>query len=279
MKNVVSASRRTDIPAYYWDWFLSRIESGCVEVTNPFNRTQVKRVSLKPEDVAWIILWSRNFHSFLKSHQKLRDYQLFFHFTILPHTFLEKSVIPIANAVKQVQQLVDLFGVDRIIWRYDPMVLWSENGVTKSNHDITQFEYLAKTFSTFGLDKCFFSFAHPYSKFINRFKSKYPLLQIYTPGFDEKQTILNDMLEIGRSSGITFYSCCNDSLLNVAGIKKGSCIDGRFLNNLSSEHKVSIAKTALRPDCGCTKSIDIGDYLTQPCPSGCIYCYANPVWK
>jgi hypothetical protein len=84
MKQVISASRRTDIPAFYLKWFTGNIRKGFVEVANPFNRKQLKQVSLSPRDVAWIVFWSRNYGSFLKDPDQFLEYRMFFHFTINP---------------------------------------------------------------------------------------------------------------------------------------------------------------------------------------------------
>lgn len=86
------------------------------------------------------------------------------------------------------------------------------------------------------------------------------------------------MKEVAAKNKIQLYSCCNDNLLDE-DIVKGSCISGQLLNELSGKKSVSEAKNPSREDCGCTKSVDIGNYDQQPCYFGCIYCYANPVWK
>ena len=86
--------------------------------------------------------------------------------------------------------------------------------------------------------------------------------------------ILQEMADVASIYGIQVYSCSNDSLLDIPGIHKGRCIDGKLLNQLGPE-PVSEKKNATRPDCGCTTSIDIGDYLQTPCQYHCLYCYAR----
>ncbi|MEJ2636797.1 MAG: DUF1848 family protein [Calditrichia bacterium] len=84
MKAVISASRRTDIPAFYLKWFMEQIGRGYIDIPNPFNRKQVKRTGLTPREVAWIVFWSRNYSVFLKNQDFFDYYRLIFHFTINP---------------------------------------------------------------------------------------------------------------------------------------------------------------------------------------------------
>jgi len=130
-----------------------------------------------------------------------------------------------------------------------------------------------------GIQRCYFSFAHPYSKFQRRFKSAFPDNILIQPKISFQLQILSEMLDTANSNGIKLYSCCNDQLLQLPGIDKGHCIDGNLLTELDPAQKVSRAKCPTRKDCGCTKSIDIGNYRQQPCSFGCMYCYANPNLK
>ena len=277
MKSVISASRRTDIPAFYLNWFIDTIKAGQVEVINPFYRQKKRTVKLDPDHVQWIVFWSRNYAHLIRQKDFFKDYNLFFHFTILPKSVLEQSALPIEKAINQIQILSETYGPDRIIWRYDPIVHWIENKTIVSNHDPKNFESLCLTFHSFGISQCYFSFVHSYQKYERRFAKEYPDWQICNLKTGDQLTILNEMVEISAKYKITLYSCCNDTFLNNSAIKKGHCIDGQLLNQLYTNDKVSIAKTPSRQDCGCTRSIDIGDYIKHPCRYGCIYCYANPV--
>jgi len=279
MKTVISASRRTDIPAFYLKWFMESIQKGFVEVANPFFPKNIRRVSLLPQDVAWIVFWSRNYGPFLKHTSFFEPYELFFHFTILPASKLEKIPVKITPALAQLQQLANLYDPQRIIWRYDPLVYWREGNSLISNHHIRDFKFLCKEIGEMGVKSCYTSFAFPYAKFLARFKKKFPQDTLYEPTLNEQLSIINEMQAIASIYGIKLFSCCNDRLLRVHGVEKGHCIDGSLLNRLVPHKKVSRAKAPTRKDCGCTKSIDIGDYRRQPCPFGCLYCYANPQWQ
>ena len=279
MKTVISASRRTDIPAFYLDWFINAIKNKSIQIQNPLYKKYFKRVDLSPSFVEWIIFWSRNYDKFLKNVHFFDEYNLFFHFTILSHNFmLEKTSIPISRALIQIEELVSKFGADRIIWRYDPIIFWNESGSVKSNYNQKEFLYLCEKMQSFGISKCYFSFVTNYAKFKFRFKSKFPVFTIEENQSKYYPDALKSMTAIAKEHKINLYSCCDDKLLN-SDILKGSCISGNLLNEISGKKTVSTAKNSTREDCGCTKSIDVGNYAQQPCYFGCIYCYANPVWK
>ncbi len=278
MKNIISASRRTDIPAFYLDWFIDRIQQGYLEVRNPFYPKNKKRVVLTPDQVAWIVFWSRNYGHFLKKQEYFSDYQLFFHFTIVSPSILEKSPMPIERQLKQLEQIVNLYGADQVIWRYDPLVFWREGSKSNTNFSASEFNFLAKSITGLGIKSCTISVAHPYAKFEKRLKNKFPHLTLIAQQDDFVLETVNKLLEIAEVYQLEIKACCSDFLLKNRKIRKAACIDGHLLNQLSSQ-KVSEAKAPTRSECACTKSIDIGDYRSQPCYFGCLYCYANPVWK
>lgn len=274
MKTVISASRRTDIPAFYLRWFTKHLNNGFIKVANPFNRKQVKRVSLLPEDVAWIVFWSRNYDIFLKNQKKFQNYRLFFHFTINPsNKILEPDMISPQMAILQMEKMVNVFGPDVIIWRYDPLVYYQYNGIEHSNHDIKVFREFVHTFSQIGLKKCYVSFVSHYLKVLKR-ATKLEDFNLIDPHYSRKYYILNEMIEIGNTYGMQIYSCSNDQLEKLSGIHKGHCINGKLLSDLGNE-PVCQQLHHTRPDCGCTISVDIGDYIQTPCRYKCLYCYAR----
>ena len=278
MKIVISASRRTDIPAYYLKWLMEGIKSGQLEVRNPLYRHNSKIVNLDPANVGWIVFWSRNYAKFIKEQTFFAEFRLFFHFTIVSyHPLLEKISLSVSDALNQMEKMVILYGADRIIWRYDPIVIWSDKNELYTNFSETEFDYLAESIGAMGITRCYFSFCTPYRKYQDRIHKKYPDWILQTSEIElKKKSILESLNSISDSSRIKLYSCCNDALISD-NIEKGACISGHLLNSLSGKKMVSGAKAPSRPDCGCTRVIDIGDYQTQPCYTGCIYCYANPV--
>lgn len=276
MKTVISASRRTDIPAFYLNWFMDAIKSKSIKIQNPFYKKNYTAIDLSPSSVEWIVFWSRNYDNFLKNIHFFDEYNLFFQFTILSHhPVLEKTVLPITKAISQIEKLVLQFGKNRITWRYDPIVFWKESNTIQTNFNKNEFKFLCEKMQSFGISRCYFSFVTNYTKFKKRFNKKYPNF-----GIEENQSnyynVLKSMKEISKYYQINLFSCCNDVLVDNT-IQKGSCISGHLLNSISGSKRISEAKVPTRPDCGCTKSFDIGNYNQQPCYFGCIYCYANPV--
>ena len=279
MKTVISASRRTDIPAFYLKWLIQRIKEGEVIVRNPYYKSKSIRVDLNPDSVEWIVFWSRNYSEFLKERISFSSYHLFFHFTVVSHhSLLEKNTLARNKAIDQMEHLVKYYGPERIIWRYDPIVIWREQGKIHTNYRREDFKQLCKIFSELGIKRCYFSYVTNYLKFKRRFREKYGGCNLLTVEEDVSQSVLEELKEITAINHMQLYSCCNDAISGDQ-ILKGSCISGHLLNDLRHQKTVSQALTPTREDCGCTRSIDIGDYLKQPCFYGCIYCYANPVWK
>jgi len=277
MKTVISASRRTDIPAFYLKPFMESIRRGFIEVSNPFFPKQKRIVSLKREDAHWIVFWSRNYKHFLKDPEFFNDYQLFFHFTILPPSPLEKITLPFPRTLRQMELLAQHYGGERIVWRYDPLCHWSQENEVFSNHDIRLFESLCKEISAFQVRRCYISFVHIYQKYKRRFTRTWPDKKTLELTLSGRLSLVTELKTIAESYGLGIYSCCNSDLLQVPGIQQGRCVDGNQLNALDPIQSVSRRKCPTRQGCGCTHSIDIGDYNHQPCFFGCMYCYANPI--
>ncbi|MHA1270887.1 MAG: DUF1848 family protein [Candidatus Helarchaeota archaeon] len=271
MRTVISASRRTDIPAFYLDWFIDKIHQGSVQVKNPFYPSQKSKVSLKKHDVHSIVFWSKDFGNFLKKTSEFEGYNLFFIFTINSESIWEPNVISLEKRLIQLENLVEEFGPQYIEYRFDPIVYWYEDNTLVNN--LGSFHYILKRVSELGIDNCVFNFVNWYKKCILRTK-KYNL-HYYDPPLKEKIKIIEHLAGFCKKLGIKMYSCSNRSLINIDNVFPSSCIDGYKLSKLFKE-KCSVAKAETRKDCGCTKSKDIGNYRDQKCKHACIYCYAHP---
>jgi DNA repair photolyase len=274
MKTIISASRRTDIPAFYLDWFIEKIHQGYVIVKNPFYPTQKYKVSLKKTDVHSIVFWSKDFSKFLKNSSEFNDFNLFFIFTINDCKRLEPNVISLEKRLKQLEVLVAEYGPEYIEYRFDPIVYWRERGEGELMNNLNSFKTIIQHVSDLSIDNCVFSFVNWYKKCVNR--SKKFGLEYYDPPLEEKLKIIKPMAQYCKNLDIRMYTCCNSDLTQIPNIYPAHCIDGNYISKLFRE-KCSIAKTPTREGCGCTKSKDIGNYNEQICKHACIYCYAHPL--
>jgi DNA repair photolyase len=271
MKQIISASRRTDLPAFYLDWLIEHLNQGSVSVTNPMYPANVSEVSLRPKDVYCLALWSKDFGKFLQHVDEFKDYAMYFIFTINDNTVWEPHLPPLEHRLLQLEELADIYGPQCIEYRFDPIVFWRKDGAIMNN--LEYFEFVLDWVSNAGVDNCTISFATWYPKVIER-AIKHRLVH-YDPSNGEKIAITRNLAAYGKKVGVKLYSCCNAILTAIPNVYKSHCIDGAKLQQLFGS-SCSVAKHPTRSQCGCTFSRDIGNYNEQLCQHGCIYCYANP---
>ena len=280
MKKVISASRRTDLVAFFSDWLAEVLKQKRARVIGP--TSHVYEVSLEPEVVHTFVLWSKNFAPVLDRKKKLfhlfREYdQLYCHFTItgLGGTKVEPHVPSPDKTIQQLEPLVEWTGDHRrVSLRFDPIVYWWENGKIKTN--LYFFEKLAPYLHRVGLEAVRFSFVQWYRKAQRRAaKRQFSFIE---PSEEEKIKATKYLLEVAETWNLTLYACCQPWLVKELGVKPSACIDGALLRKLHPKNLPASTKKdkTQRRDCYCTESIDIGSY-TQHCPHACVYCYANPL--
>ncbi len=268
MKQVVSASRRTDIPAFHYDWLVERIMDGFVDVSNPFDFKKTYRVSLHPKEVHTIVFWSKDFRPLLDGAHHLKDFHCYFLFTLNDCPELEPNLPPIAERLGQARELAGRFGAERIGWRFDPIVVW--NGGRKDN--LGSFDRIAESLAELGVGRCITSFCHYYARVLRRMKAA--SFSWYEPSAEERVQIAGRLAESASTHDMELLSCCCDDLPAVPGIRKSSCVDGELLGKLRGEPASVARDSSQRRECGCTKSRDIGDYR-MTCRHRCLYCYAR----
>ena len=269
---IISVSRRTDIPAFYSEWFLNRIRDGYVRWVNPFSRI-VHRISLRPEDVMAFVLWSKNYAPLLPHLGKLDagGYRMLFHFTIngLPKAF-EPRVPGTRETLECARTLSDRYGADAVLWRYDPVLVSS---ITDRQYHLSRFRELCAALEG-AVKRCYFSFVVFHNKVQRnasalRRETGIVLHDLPTP---ERVEIANALADIASEHRIELLSCCGDYLLG-GKIKKAHCTDAELLLRLYPDKTRRLVEAPTREGCGCCECTDIGAYDT--CPHGCVYCYAN----
>jgi DNA repair photolyase len=263
---IISVSRRTDIPAFYSDWFFKRIQEGFVLVRNPMNPHQIKRVSLKRDAVDCIVFWTKNPEDMLPKLDLLDGYPFYFQFTVNPYDkAIEPGVPGQLEVVDTFRRLSEALSPERVIWRYDPVFL--NESMDLSWHE-KHFAFLADRLHDY-TSKCVFSFIDYYKKVDKCFKEN----RIKELEDGMKEALAIKFAAIAGKYGLKLETCAEEIDLSSLGIGHASCIDPVLLERLSGIRSNNGKDRNQREACGCCPSVDIGTYNT--CRHGCIYCYAN----
>ena len=256
---IISASRRTDIPTFYSDWLVNRLKAGYCLAKNPYNPQQVRRVSLLPQDVDGIVLWTKNAAPLLPKIAALDGYKYCFQYSITPYHFdieagiTDKKAVVIPTFV----ELAKHVGKVNMVWRYDPIVITERYNF---KYHIGAFTRLCELLSG-NTEKCVTSFVEPYKSVATNLRNiGYRKLEL-----SEKQALTATLFGIAKSHGITLHTCCSSEL----GLPPISCVDSTLFGKCLPQDKNQ------REGCNCAVSVDIGAY--NSCMNGCLYCYANHI--
>jgi DNA repair photolyase len=270
---IISASRRTDIPAFYAEWFMNRIRAGFVLVHNPFNIRQVRRVSLAVPDVDALVFWTRDAKHLLHYLPELdtRGYRYYFQYTITGYPkMFERSVPDLNQALNTFRKLSDIVGPQRVLWRYDPILLSNLYGLEQH---LNRFAEIASALRG-KTRRVTISIADFYRKTLKNL-SHIDGLAITDISKDRVllQDLIGNLARIAEDNGLKMQTCTTQVGLSDSGIRQGKCIDDRLLKDVFGRDYPAQKDKGQRPGCTCVKSIDIGQYST--CLHGCLYCYAT----
>ena len=273
---IISASRRTDLPAFYSRWFIECIRRQSCTTVNPFNSKQVSLVSLRPADVEVIVFWSKNPAPLFTQLDEIdrRGYRYYFQFTVTGYgRELEPHVPGIDEVLKTFSALAERIGPTKVIWRYDPVVITSHTGY---DYHRRNFEYLARALEG-RTKRVVISLMDGYRKTLSELK-KAGLTEALVPeesitGTPEFGWLMKHFSTTAAASGMEISSCAEKINLESYGIKAGKCIDDRLIRDLFGIDVVGRKDPSQRAECGCIQSKDIGAY--DSCLHGCRYCYAT----
>lgn len=263
---IVSVSRRTDIPAFYSEWFFNRLKEGFVYVQNPMNPKQVSNIALTPETVDCFVFWTKNAKPMLKHLDELEGYKYYFQFTITGYkSDVEKGVSNKTEIIKTFKTLSNKIGKERVILRYDPIFLSKEYTI---DYHVRAFSKLCSQLDGY-TNRCVISFIDLYKKTERNTKH----LNIINMTMEDINLIADKFSKIAKEHNIKIETCSESYDLTAYGIGKGKCIDDNVISDVIG-YEVNVKKDDTQRDvCGCVKSIDIGQYNT--CGHHCLYCYAN----
>lgn len=272
MKVILSASRKEDMiknKARYEE-LQNILESGVYKTSNMYKGDII--TTFNKDNVGAVVLWSKDFSNFIKNPGHLKKHNLYFQFTITGYSKkIEPNVVHYEDAIEQMRELAKIYSPEAINWRYDPIAFFECMDKDPIKERLNTFELLCESISEIGIKRCTISFLSLYGSVELRLKGlgfKYRLLSE-----EEEVNFLKSMVDIANQYNIQLYSCASPTILKVPEIKKSACIDGDVLSKLYNLKFSKAKDNGQRKECGCVKSIDIGNYI--PCPHKCVYCYGK----
>ncbi len=267
---IVSASYRTDIPAFYGDWFMARLKAGAVDVRNPYGGAEAQ-VSLRRPDVDGFVFWTRNAGPFMDA---LTEIDVLGYPFLVQHTItgypraLESRVVEADGAVDRLRKIAGRFGRRCGVWRYDPIL---DTTLTRPAWHRENFARLAAALEG-AVDEVVVSWATIYRKTKRNLcaaANKHGF-EWRDPEVEEKGALLAVLAGLAAEHGMQLTLCAQPAIA-PAGIEPARCIDADRLSDLAGR-PIPAKTKGNRPGCACAQSRDIGAY--DSCPHGCVYCYA-----
>lgn len=257
---IISASRRTDIPANYSQWFMNRLLEKEILVPNPYNRKKVNRIQLSPQVVDCIVFFTKNPEPMLPYLSKIErlGYPFYFEMTITDYgEDIEPNVPSMEDSMASFVLLSEKIGKERVDARFDPILL---NDTYTIDYHVEKFEMLCEWLHRH-TTRCILSFVDTYKNS--------PFLELER---EDMLEIASRFSKIGKKYDLPIYTCAEEIELKEYGILHGACIDKKKIEQIVG-YKLDVKKDASqRKKCLCCESIDIGMYDT--CKNGCQYCYA-----
>ena len=311
---ILSASRETDIPAFYSDWFVSRLREGWCEWKNTYSGT-IHKVSF--DKTRMIVFWSKNPKPMLERLDEIEALgfrQYYFQFTLNDYVRegLEPNVPPVAERIDSFKRLADRIGKERVIWRFDPLMLGCADtclqhdgeGAVATLADARErvppaigisINSLLERIGNIGrqlkgyTEKLVFSFIDigAYKKVQRNLEG----LGVREFSSEEQRRFAQGLAELNKELGLELATCGEEADLSAYGVRHNKCVDDELMMRLfhndtalmdfiGAEEMLDgwhIEKSkkdkGQRKACGCIVSKDIGAYNT--CPHLCRYCYAN----
>lgn len=273
---IISASRRTDIPAFYTEWFMNRIRAGFCMVPNPMNIHQISTVSLLPENVEAIIFWSKNPAPLIPYLDELdnKGFHYYFQFTLNDYPrAIEPQVPSLDTRLSTFLSLSKRIGTSRVVWRYDPIIV---SNVTTFDYHRERFAFIAKELRN-STRRVMISVVDFYRKTDRRLTQ---LEEEEGFSFDRHVSsspaiisLLKEFAVIARENDIEIFTCAEKKDYSDLGIPPGKCIDAGILCRVWSLNLKYKKDPSQRDSCLCMISKDIG--INDTCMHGCPYCYAT----
>jgi hypothetical protein len=250
---------------------MEKLSLGFVDVTNPYNSRQVRRVSLLPEDVDVLVCWTRDPQNILAGAEELtkRGFRFYVMVTVTGYPpVLEPDMVRATDALSAMKELARKISPESVIWRYDPILLSNVTGIDFHRENFKILAQNLKDSST----RVIISMYDEYRGSQKRLEGmeRAGELRLFEAG-EGLTELLGHLAESAGEVGMEIQSCARKEDFSPYGIKPGACIDSGLITKLWGLETKGKDKNQ-RPNCLCCQSVDIGNYGI--CPAGCVYCYA-----
>jgi hypothetical protein len=264
---ILSVSRRTDIPAFFGDWFMRCLGEKKVRVQNPVNPKIVSEITLDPDAIDCVVFWTKDPRNFLRRLPEIdaSGYRYYFQFTLTPYDSAIERNLDKTGIVDAFIALSERLGKEKVIWRYDPVFI---NDRFSLCYHLEHFELLCGKLCGH-TEKCVISFIDQYSFLKESFKQH----GIRKLSDEETDDLAAAFSAIGKKYKLPLSTCCEKVNLDEHGITHNKCIDGDLIERLFNITVKAKKDPSQRVHCGCCVSRDIGAYNT--CLHDCVYCYAK----
>ena len=261
---IIQTGNRTDIPAFYAEWFANRLKEGFVLVRNPFNDRSVTRYVLDPSVVDLMVFCTKNPEPMLRYMDLLKPFRQYWFVTITPYGKDIEPNVPDKTAVMRTfRRFASIVGPDNICWRYDPIFI--DETWTAERH-IACFRAMCETLAG-STRTAVISFIDLYEKV----KRNFP--EVRTVPFRIQLELTQAFVEIGREYGMTIRPCGESKELEKAGADCSGCMTQSVFEEAIGQNLILPPNPNNRRECACYITGDIGAYNT--CGHFCRYCYAN----
>lgn len=261
---ILNVSGRCDICAFYSDWFFHRLKEGYVDVRNPYNEHQISRILLDVENIDMILFCTKNPIPMLHRLEEIK-FPYVFHITLTPyHEEIETNVPNKKEIIKAIQYLSNKIGKDKVIVRYDPILL--SKRYTILYHE-KAFASLCEQLSGF-VENIIISFVDMYKNTREHAKE----MELSTITIKQMEEIAKRFSNVAKKYQIKVQTCAESVDLTKYGIYNLPCFDKEVIENWIG-YQIKTTNKGVRNNCACIPTVDIGDY--NCCFHGCKYCYAN----
>ena len=249
---IVTASRRTDIPAFYADWFLNRLKAGYALMPNPRNPQRLGRVELSPRIVDCIVFWSKNPAPMFEQFREIENlgYPFIVHFTLTPYgNAIERGLPPKKTLLETFADLAKRIGPQRVVWRYDPIIVDERFSIA---WHAERFAALCGILHPYA-HRCVVSFVDPYKRIAKFFRAA---------AHEEMRAVAAELSRVAGEYGIALSTCAEAIDLEEFGIGRGACVDTPHIEQVIGARLALKTDANQRKACLCAEAVDVGAYDT-----------------